>query len=165
MKHSATILAVALSIAGVAGPLAQAKEKVLSQDAVKQLLAGNTGRHWSLDDERWYVFNWHRDGELTISLPNAAPDDEPVEKGTWRVKEIKPKAGDDPEEIKRRNEDLSHLYCHTLEKWTSGNELCFELVQETFYKDGNSEDLAATQEYKYYREAGAETGAFTITSK
>ena len=163
MKKLISIFVATIAMAMAFATPLQAKEKVLSQGDLKQLLNNNTGRHWSLDHERWYVFTWQNDGVISVSLPDAEPDDEPVEKGTWRVKEIVAKDDDDPEEIKKQNEELSYLYCQSFENWTSDHELCFEMVQETFDTVGDSEVMAATQEYKCYREAGAETGAFTIT--
>jgi hypothetical protein len=154
-----------LSLACVVATPVSAKERLLSQDELKELLTDNWGRHWLLDHERWYVFYWHGDGTLTVDLPYAKPGDEPVQEGTWRVKEILAEEGDDPKEIEKKNAELSYLYCQKFDEWGSNNELCFEMVQESFDKVAGTDELARTQEYKCYREAGAETGAFTITQK
>jgi hypothetical protein len=165
MKTLIGLVVGTLSLACAFATPVSAKERLLSQDELKQLLSDNWGRHWSLDDERWYVFYWHSDRTLTVDLPYATPGDEPVQMGTWRVKEIQAEEGGDPKGIEKKNADLSYLYCQKFDEWGSNNELCFEMVQESFDTIGNAGELARTQEYKCYREAGAETGAFTITRK
>ncbi len=79
-------------------------------------------------------------GVLSVSFPDADPDEEPIETGTWRVKETEAKKGDDSEEIKRQNEGLSYLYGQSFENWTTKHELCYEMVQESFDKVGDTDE-------------------------
>ena len=165
MTMRALLLIPIFSLAAVLATPGHAAEKRLSQDDLKSVLPGSSGQHWSLDYEEWFVFNWQPGGKLVVTRPDAKDDEEPVQTGKWRVKEIMPKEGDDPEMIRRNNAALVGLYCQKFDNWGGGSEICYDLYQVSFNKVQGSEELAKTQEYKCYREAGAETGEFIITRK
>ena len=164
MKKPSILIEVLLVLISFLSINAYADEKILTQDELRVTIPGSTARHWYLDHERWYVISWNRDGTLSVNYPDAAADAKPVETGKWWIKEVEAKKGETPESVKQRNAELDYLYCQQFDKWRSNHELCFELVQVTFNKMPGSDIEEKTQEYKYYREAGAETGAFILTT-
>ena len=164
MKTKTISAAIAAVLAAGYFSVAHAAPELLSREAVRDLISGATGKHYYLGHREWCDIRWKTDGTVEAFHEDAKPDDKPIAKGTWRIKEVKPKKDETPESVAKRNAELQFVYCHQFDNMFGGHELCWNVEQETFDKvEGDDKKLAATQRYKMYREAGAETGEYVIT--
>jgi hypothetical protein len=143
-----------------------APAKYVTGNDLRELLPGATGEHWHVTHRRWYTYRWLPDGTLEIYA--SAEDEEPVETGVWRIKEVEPEEEEAAESVAARNGAIRAPFCKQLDNWRT-HEICFHVHQVTFDREAGNPGHDAdgpelpTQTYKVYREAGAETGRFTIT--
>lgn len=160
-----TIITKAIAIAVLGGAAASTHAAtLLDREQTRGVFTGGTGTHWFLDDRKWYQFNWGADGTLTVTRIDAKADEEPRSKGTWRIKEVEKKEGMSDADVANGNAALRYVYCHQLDSMWSGHEQCWEAHQVSFDVDAEKKPLPR-QEYKFYREAGAETGEYIVTRR
>jgi len=159
IKLTATIAAALLVSAATAVP---ATAELLDREKTLELFTGATGTHYYLGRGKHYEFTWGSDGKLAVHPVGAEKGDTPLSEGAWRIKTVEKKKGMSDEDVARANEALQFVYCHTVERMWSGNEMCWEVHQMTFEQDASKNPLP-TRTYKVYREAGAETGEYIIT--
>ena len=150
-------------ISGVAVTSVQAGE-VLDREKSRAVFTGATGTHWYLSRQKDFQFNWKSGGNLIVTSIGAEQDEAPYSVGTWYVKEVEKTDDLTDEEVQKANDALRFTYCQLLESMWSGNEMCWEVQQVTFDKDADK-NLLPQQEYKFYREKGAETGGYIITQR
>ena len=160
---------IAIAVAGLLATwsmTSMATPQVLTRDATRDVITGATGAHYYLDHRKWYALTWHDGGTVEAREMDAKPDAKPLYEGKWRIKEVTPVEDESDESVAKRNAELDYVYCHQFEHLFAGHELCFEVEQETFHTDKDDDNkLLATQRYKMYREAGAQTGEYVITRR